>query len=260
MLPCVLTIAGSDPCAGAGLQADLKTITALGGYGATVVTAITVQNSVKVSQVHPVEGSLVAAQMRAVLSDLPIKAIKLGMLGNRGVVEAVLSVLDHYPEIPVVADTVLRGSAGGALLADEDVAHFVQHLLPRCHLITPNLDEAQRLTGLEGGVGVADLESLAYRLMGLGCGGVVLTGGHLVGNKVVDTLVCKGGIKRWIGEKIASKEGFHGTGCTLASAVALGVAKGLDDFEAVEEGIAYVRQTIRRSIKLGSGQRFLGHG
>ncbi|MEG3641134.1 bifunctional hydroxymethylpyrimidine kinase/phosphomethylpyrimidine kinase, partial [Magnetococcus sp. PR-3] len=259
MLPTVMTIAGSDPCAGAGLQADLKTIAALGGYGASVVTAITVQNSVQVSQVHPVSGALVAAQMQAVLSDMPIKAIKLGMLGNREVVEAVCHVLMDYPDIPVVADTVLRGSAGGALLADEDVAHFVENLLPRCQLITPNLDEAVRLSGNMPVSGVADLEPLARHLMGLGCEGVVLTGGHLAGDQVVDTLVYGSTLKRWVNERIEDQQGFHGTGCTLASAVAVGVAKGLDKVMAVEAGIAYVRQAIHRRIKLGHGQYFLGH-
>nr|CRH07636.1 Phosphomethylpyrimidine kinase [Candidatus Magnetococcus massalia] len=256
--PIILTVAGSDPSAGAGLQADLKTIHALGGYGVSAVTAVTVQNSSTVTQVHPMPGALVADQMRAVLEDMPVAAIKLGMLGSAEVVEAVLRVLEAYPELPMVADTVLRGTGGGDLLTKEGVGPFVERLIPRATLITPNLDEAVRLAGVEPIEQLDEMESLAEKLRKQGAQAVLLTGGHLPGDTLQDLLSTPEGVWTWHAQRL-SGPGFHGTGCTLASAVATGLAHGQPLHQAVDRGVAYVRKTLEQALTLGQGQRLLKH-
>lgn len=249
----VLVVAGSDPTAGAGLQADLKMITALGGYAMTVVSAVTVQDTRRVGGVHPVAPEVVAAQMRACLADLGADAVKLGMLGSAGVAAAVAEVLADYPHLPVVADPVLAGSGGGTLLDGPGRRVFLERLLPRLTLLTPNLPEAADLTGLEvddpAGMGRA-----ARRLVALGAGAVLVKGGHLPGGRVTELLWDGTQETRWHASRLAGGP-FHGTGCRLASAIAVGLAQGLELAAAVGRARREVRRSLRGALALGQGQK-----
>uniref|UniRef100_UPI001D0F291A bifunctional hydroxymethylpyrimidine kinase/phosphomethylpyrimidine kinase n=1 Tax=Candidatus Magnetaquicoccus inordinatus TaxID=2496818 RepID=UPI001D0F291A len=255
-LPSVLlTVAGSDPTAGAGLQADLKTVTALGGYGVTAVTAITVQDTRQVYRVVPVPGELVAQQMRACLNELPVQGIKLGMLATQEIVMAVAAVLAEWPTIPVVADPVLAGTGGGTLLDAGGRVALLQHLLPRITLLTPNVPEAAALTGRS--ITSADQREAALRQLAEISGqSVLLTGGHVAGEEVTDLLWDKGQLHTFTHSRISGGP-FHGTGCTLASAIALGLAQGKSMPEAVQRAQQWVRRTMLESLALGKGQRLL---
>ncbi|MBF0180453.1 MAG: bifunctional hydroxymethylpyrimidine kinase/phosphomethylpyrimidine kinase [Magnetococcales bacterium] len=252
----VLIVAGSDPVAGAGLQADLKTVTALGGHGMTVVTAITVQDTSAVTGVHPVPAELVAEQMRACLQDVGADCVKLGMLATGEIVAAVVGVLEGYPAIPVVADPVLAGTGGGTLLDARGREWFLRALVPRVALLTPNLPEAARLTG----VAVDDLDGMreaASLLLDAGAGAVLIKGGHLPGEELIDLLVDRTGEKTFHASRLPGP-GFHGTGCVLASAIATGLAMGRSMPEAVTEGRAHLRAAMTRARALGKGQWLLG--
>ncbi|OSM00443.1 bifunctional hydroxymethylpyrimidine kinase/phosphomethylpyrimidine kinase [Magnetofaba australis] len=258
----MLSVAGSDPTAGAGLQADLKSIHALGGYAATAVTAVTVQNTHGVTQVAPLAGELVAAQMRAVLADLPVQAIKLGMLGDGAVTNAVADVLNDYADIPLVADTVMRGGGGvngDALLADAAVSLFKQRIAPRAALITPNIPETERLIG-QSPRNEAQMAGAARALCEqLGCGAALITGGHLPGEMVMDLLYHAGQVRVFHAPRLPDAHGFHGTGCALASACAVGLARGEAMEEAVSHAIGFVREAIVHAYNLGGGQWLLNH-
>lgn len=259
--PRVLIVAGSDPVAGAGLQADLKTVAALGGYAMTAVTAITVQDTRGVTALHPLPPELVASQMRACLEDVGADAVKIGILVTPAIVAAVAGVLADYPGLPVVMDPVLAATVGGALLEAAGLATLRQRLLPRVSLITPNLDECARLTGLTL-AGEADWLAAARRLAGeTGGGAVLIKGGHGRGERVVDLLWHHGEVHRFERPRrpMPPGGGWHGTGCTLASAVAMGLAQGLALPAAVAMAIDYIQQTMDHSLALGHGQRLLGH-
>ncbi|MBF0294151.1 MAG: bifunctional hydroxymethylpyrimidine kinase/phosphomethylpyrimidine kinase [Magnetococcales bacterium] len=252
----VLIVAGSDPVAGAGLQADLKTVTALGGYGMTVVTAITVQDTRAVTSVHPLPAELVAAQMRACLQDVGADCVKLGMLATGEIVAAVTGVLEAYPSIPVVADPVLAGTGGGTLLDERGREWLLRCLLPRVALLTPNLPESARLTGIP----VDDLDGMrraAAMLLAAGAGAVLIKGGHLPGEDLVDLLLEQTGEQTFHSQRLPGS-GFHGTGCVLASAIATGLAMGRSLPEAVAAGRAHLRRAMERAQAMGRGQRLLG--
>lgn len=252
----VLVVAGSDPTAGAGLQADLKMITALGGYAQTVVTAITVQNTQEVSEVHPLSGALVARQMIACLDDIGADCIKLGMLATGEIVVAVAEILAQYPEIPVVADPVLSGTGGGTLLDGSGRKAFLQLLLPRVTLLTPNIPEAEALSGTK----VDGNESMAgiAQILGGPNRAILLTGGHRPGPEIVDLLwTHRSGTHVFRSERLTGP-GFHGTGCALASAISVGLASGMPLLVAVKVGLRAVRLALRNSLALGKGQRLLG--
>ncbi|MBF0163930.1 MAG: bifunctional hydroxymethylpyrimidine kinase/phosphomethylpyrimidine kinase [Magnetococcales bacterium] len=254
----VLIVAGSDPVAGAGLQADLKVVTALGGYAMTVVTAITVQDTRAVARVLPLEPELVAEQMRACLADIGADCVKLGMLANRAIVRAVVEVLADHPGLPLVADPVLAGTGGGILLEAGGLESYRTDLLPRVTLLTPNLPEAAALTGLT----VASPEQMqraAQALRELGAGAVLLKGGHLAGDMARDWLESDTAC-RWFEDPRLPGPGFHGTGCTLASAIATGLAQGLGLEAAVLRGRAWLREAMIGSLALGGGQHLLWHG
>ncbi|MBF0445645.1 MAG: bifunctional hydroxymethylpyrimidine kinase/phosphomethylpyrimidine kinase [Magnetococcales bacterium] len=251
----ILIVAGSDPTAGAGVQADLKTITALGGYAMTVITAITVQDTNKVYEVKPVSADLVAQQMAVCLADIGADAIKLGMLATAEIVEAVAEQLAAHPDIPVIADPVLAGTGGGELLDGLGRAKFMDLLLPHIDLITPNGPEAQTLTGLAVR-NQQEQEQAARKLAQYGCG-VLLTGGHLPEEKIVDLLLDKAGnLYPFVSQRLQGAT-FHGTGCTLASAIALHMARGIPLHEGVEYALAYLHKAMVGSLALGSGQRIL---
>jgi hydroxymethylpyrimidine/phosphomethylpyrimidine kinase len=253
----VLIIAGSDSGGGAGVQADIKAVTAMGGYAATAVTAITVQNTLGVHGVHPLPLDLIEAQARAVLDDIGADAIKTGMLGSREVVERVAAILDSC-DAPAVVDPVMVAKGGHSLLADDAVSAVKSLMIPRAALLTPNAPEAEALTGLD----VVDLEGQRRAgafLLGLGARAVLMKGGHIPGETVVDVLVTPTGETLLEGPRVETRH-THGTGCTLASACAAGLAKGLPLEAAVAEAWAYVAEAIRRAPGLGGGHGPLDHG
>ncbi|MBF0460358.1 MAG: bifunctional hydroxymethylpyrimidine kinase/phosphomethylpyrimidine kinase [Magnetococcales bacterium] len=253
--PVILIVAGSDPTSGAGLQADLKTVTRLGGYALTAVTAITVQDTRHVHQVYPLPAYQVAQQMRACLADLPVNGIKLGMLATREIVLAVAEVLAEWPQIPVVADPVLAGTGGGTLLDAGGHHALLTQLLPLVSLLTPNLPEAQALSGLPVHT-LPEMEAAARQLAGQGKTAILVTGGHLPGPLLTDLLWSNQHARQFHSQRIPGA-GFHGTGCTLASAIAVGLAQGQSCAEAVQGGLVFVRQAMERGFVLGRGQRLL---
>ena len=253
----VLIIAGSDSGGGAGLQADLKAVTMLGGFAATAVTAITVQNTLGVHDVHPLPLDLIEAQARAVLDDIGADAIKTGMLGSVEVVERVAAILDTSAA-PAVVDPVMVAKGGHPLLAEAAVAAVRDLMIPRAALLTPNAPEAEALTGLE----VRDLDGqrrAGEALLALGARAVLMKGGHVAGDTVLDLLLTPAGETVLEGPRVETRH-THGTGCTLASACAAGLARGLPLERAVAEAWAYVAEAIRRAPGLGGGHGPLDHG
>lgn len=254
----VAVVAGSDCGGGAGLQADLKTITALGGYAMTAVTAVTVQDTRGVHAVHAVPPAIVAAQLACMLDDIGADAVKTGMLGGAAVVEAVCAVLAAKAAgLPLVVDPVMLAKGGAALLDAAALDLLRSRLLPLAALITPNLAEAAALSG----IAVADAASMhraAAALRGLGVPAVLLTGGHLEGDDVLDVLATADGVAEFRAPRIVTRH-THGTGCTLASAVAVGLAQGMDLHPAVARAVAYVRAAIAAAPGLGSGHGPLNH-
>ena len=253
----VLIIAGSDSGGGAGIQADIKAVTMLGGHAATSITAITVQNTLGVHGVHPLPLDLIEAQARAVLDDIGADAIKTGMLGSTAVVERVAAILDSS-DAPAVIDPVMVAKGGAALLADDAVAAVRSLMIPRAALLTPNAPEAEALTG----IAVADLDGQrrgGEALLAMGARAVLMKGGHVPGATVIDLLLTPTGETLLEGERFDTRN-THGTGCTLASACAAGIALGLPLEVAVAEAWAYVAEAIRRAPGLGGGHGPLDHG
>ena len=256
----VLIIAGSDSGGGAGIQADIKTVTALGGFAMTAVTALTAQNTLGVHGIHAVDNAFVAQQIDVVLDDLGADAIKTGMLHSSDVIETVAAALDrHGGDIPLVADPVMVAKGGASLLETEAVDSLRQRLLPRASVITPNLPEAGVLLGREVRA-LADMEDAARDLLALGPGAVLLKGGHLPGDEIVDLLLLRdGSLHRYQSERIETPH-THGTGCTLASAIAAGLAQGLTLADAVARGRAYTLKAIISAPGYGQGHGPLNHG
>jgi hydroxymethylpyrimidine/phosphomethylpyrimidine kinase len=253
----VLIIAGSDSGGGAGIQADIKTVTALGGYAATAVTAITVQNTLGVSAAYPVPADVVAAQARAVLDDIGADVIKTGMLGDAGVVERVAQLLDAAAQ-PAVIDPVMAAKGGAQLLAVDAISPVRGLLVPRAALLTPNAPEAAALTGLAVET-TDDLRRAGAALLRPGAGAVMMKGGHIPGERVVDVLMTQYGETTFEGERIETRH-THGTGCTLASAIATGLAQGMSMETAAARAWDYVHQAILRAPGLGRGAGPLDHG
>lgn len=256
MIPRVLIIAGSDSGGGAGIQADIKTVTMLGGYAMTAVTAVTVQNTLGVLAVHGVPPEIVSGQIRAVLDDIGADAIKIGMLGDGATVEAVADALEGVTA-PIVLDPVMVAKGGGRLLADDAVEVLVRRLVPRARLVTPNVPELSVLTGFEI-ADEADMLLAAQELAGEGAAAVLAKGGHLEGEIVVDWLVTRGGQQRFESPRMSTPH-THGTGCTLASAIACGLAAGLPLSIAVDRARAYLQAALAAAPGLGGGQGPLGH-
>jgi hydroxymethylpyrimidine/phosphomethylpyrimidine kinase len=256
MIPRVLVIAGSDSGGGAGLQADMKTITMLGAYATTAVTAVTVQNTLGVSAVHPVPPAIVAAQIEAVLADIGADAIKIGMLGDSATIEAVADALSAS-RLPVILDPVMVAKGGAALLAAEATDALVRRLLPRAAVVTPNVPELEILADT-GITDEADMLLAAQELLSAGPAAVLAKGGHLAGDTVVDWLVTPGTQQRFEAPRIATRH-THGTGCTLASAVAAGIAAGLPLAVAVERARAYLLAAIAAAPGLGQGHGPVAH-
>jgi hydroxymethylpyrimidine/phosphomethylpyrimidine kinase len=252
----VLTIAGSDSGGGAGIQADLKTFTALGCYGMTAITALTAQNTQGVSGIHAVAPEFLKAQLQSVLDDIGVDAVKIGMLHAPEIVRVVAWAIDHYRLRQVVLDPVMVATSGDRLIEQATVEVLRQELFPRATLITPNLDEAALLLGHAIPAAEA-LESAAQALLDQGAQAVLLKGGHLPGDWVTDLLLEPGRAPvRLQSARILSRN-VHGTGCTLSSAVACYLAQGLPLAEAVGQARAYILEAIRAGASVRTGQ---GHG
>jgi hydroxymethylpyrimidine/phosphomethylpyrimidine kinase len=255
----VLIIAGSDSGGGAGIQADIKTVTALGGYAMTAITAITVQNTLGVFGVHEIPRDVVADQIRVVMGDLGADAIKTGMLATPEIVETVAAALDaHAPGIPAVVDPVMIAKGGHALLQDRAVDAVTRLLLPRAALITPNAPEASRLTGLSVDT-LDDQKRAADALLKLGARAVLVKGGHVEGAVIHDVLATPGGVEVFSAPRIDTRA-THGTGCTLASAIAAGLAQGRTLSAAIAEARAYLMRAIETAPGFGQGHQPLNHG
>jgi hydroxymethylpyrimidine/phosphomethylpyrimidine kinase len=250
--PIAVTIAGSDSGSGAGIQADLKTFSALGVYAATVITALTAQNTKGVSGINEVPPDFVAAQMDAVFSDLDVGAVKIGMLGNGDVIAAVAAGLRRYRQTKIVLDPVMVATSGEHLLEPDAVEALRTELVPLAHVITPNLPEAAALLGLPEAEDEAEILRQADRLLALGANAVLIKGGHAKGAESVDILVTGSDTMRFVANRIATRN-THGTGCTLSAAIAAGLAKGQSLAEAVTSAKAYVTAAIAAADRLGIG-------
>jgi hydroxymethylpyrimidine/phosphomethylpyrimidine kinase len=258
MVARVLIIAGSDSGGGAGIQADIKTVTALGGYAMTAVTALTAQSTQGVFGVLPVEPAFIQQQMRVVLEDIGCDAIKTGMLHSSEVIRAVVEVLKESPPPALVVDPVMVAQSGDSLLQDDAVATLRSVLLPLANLATPNIPEAEKLLGRKID-GVPAMERAAKDLLALGPKAVLLKGGHMAGDVLTDVLADGEGITRFESERIDTQH-THGTGCTLASAIATGLAQGLAPKPAVARARAYLQEALRTNPGLGKGRGPVNHG
>jgi hydroxymethylpyrimidine/phosphomethylpyrimidine kinase len=254
----VLIVAGSDSGGGAGIQADIKTVTALDAFAATALTALTAQNTLGVHAVQAVPLEFIARQIEVVMTDIGADAIKTGMLGDAAVIGTVCDALRrHAADIPIVVDPVMVAKGGHPLLAPEAVASLRQRLLPMAAVITPNLPEAEALAGMAIAT-VADMRLAASALLSLGVPAVLLKGGHLPGDEVVDLLATANGIEAFSAPRIQTRH-THGTGCTMASALAAGLAQGMSLRDAVLRARAYVRAAIASAPGLGGGHGPLNH-
>jgi hydroxymethylpyrimidine/phosphomethylpyrimidine kinase len=253
--PIALTIAGSDSSGGAGIQADLKTFSALGVYGASVITALTAQNTLGVQGIFDIPPDFVRAQIKSVLDDLDVRAIKIGMLSVPATIEAVAEGITRFAG-PLVLDPVMVAASGDSLLSEAAITTLKTRLIPHASLLTPNLPEAARLLDTVAARNEAEMEAQARALLALGPAAVLVKGGHGEGDEAVDVLVTGAGVTRFAAPRIPSRNA-HGTGCTLSSAVAAGLAKGLPLVEAVRDAKAYVHAAIAAADRLAVGH---GHG
>ena len=259
--PRLLTIAGSDSGGGAGIQADLKTFAALGCYGMTAVTALTAQNTLGVRTIHPVPPDVLRDQIDAVVEDIGVDAVKIGMLHAPEIVLTVAAAIDRHGLRNVVLDPVMVATSGAALIDRVAIAVLVRELFRRAAVITPNLDEASLLVGrvIDS---EASMREAARELLAMGASAVLLKGGHLAGGIVSDLLMTTQGDVHWMRAQRIKTANTHGTGCTLSSAIAAHLALGAGLFEAVQAARAYVRGALEAGAKVrtGAGGGPLNHG
>jgi hydroxymethylpyrimidine/phosphomethylpyrimidine kinase len=254
----VLIVAGSDSGGGAGIQADIKTVTMQGAYAATAITALTAQNTEGVFAVLPIPPDFVRRQMEVVLADIGADAIKTGMLHDAAVIAAIAATLtEHAPQIPLVVDPVMVAKGGARLIEENAIEALKSLLIARAAVVTPNLVEAEilirrRIASLD------EMRQAAGELLALGCRAVLLKGGHLPGTTVADVLATGAGVRIWQSPRIETRH-THGTGCTLASAIAAGLAQGLDVESAVERARDYVQRAIASAPGFGRGHGPLDH-
>ncbi len=259
--PRLLTIAGSDSGGGAGIQADLKTFSALGCFGMTAITALTAQNTTGVRAIHGVPPDMLGDQIDAVLEDIGVDAVKIGMLHSPEIVHAVASAIDRHALPHVVLDPVMVATSGAVLIDNPAIAALVRELFGRAVLVTPNLDEASLLVG--GTLtSEADMQVAALELLAKGARAVLIKGGHLAGDVVSDLLQLAGAPPHWMRAPRIATANTHGTGCTLSSAIAAHLALGLPLIDAVEAARTYVRGALATgaSVKTGQGGGPLNHG
>ena len=250
--PAVLTFAATDPSGGAGIQADILTLSSMGCHPLSVITAITVQNTSGVEAISAVDADLVADQARAILEDIPVAAFKIGVLGSAENVAAVAEIVSDYPEIPLILDPVLASARGDEFANEETLSAIRELLIPQCTVITPNTPELRRLA-LEDDEELLALEKLAMRLIESGCEYVLVTGTHEATADVINTVFFEKGILRsdtW--QRLPGS--YHGSGCTLASALAATIARGLDIAEAAREAQEYTWQALKFGFRPGMGQ------
>lgn len=254
----ILVVAGSDSGGGAGIQADIKAITALGGYAMTAVTALTAQNTEGVNGVVETPGGFVAKQMRLVLKDIGADVIKIGMVPNEETIESVhYTYMEFAPDVPIVLDPVMMAK-GGHPLIDRDAIHLVrQHFLLHAHIATPNIPEAEVLTGMEIRT-LSDMKHAAEVMITLGCQSVLVKGGHFEGDTLYDVLFSEEGLEVFEDTRIDTPH-THGTGCTLASAIAAGLAQNMSLRDSVVRARAYVREAILSAPGYGHGHGPLNH-
>lgn len=255
----VLIIAGSDSGGGAGIQADIKTVTALGGYAATAITALTIQNTLGVSGVVAAPRDAVRAQMEAVLKDIGADALKTGMLGDKALVETIAEAFEDLAAgMPRVIDPVMVATSGDSLLPKDAVDAVRQLMIPGAALVTPNAPEAEVLTG-KAVDGVNGQRRAAEKLLSMGAVAALVKGGHVPGDVIVDVLATQTGEHFFDGPRIETRA-THGTGCTLASGIAVGVARGLSLTDAIALARAYLIEAIMRAPGLGQGHGPVDHG
>ncbi len=263
----VLVIAGSDSGGGAGIQADIKTIAAFGGFATTAITAITVQNTLGVHNIFPVPANIIVAQIKAVLDDIGADAIKIGMLGDAETIIAISQTLKQYPDIPVILDPVMRAKGGASLLNIKAQNSLIERLIPLATLITPNIPEAESLLGED--INATNMANSAIKLQQLGAKNVLLKGGHLESDDLVDVLYYgnENHSHKNHGSEIfhypttrLHTRNTHGTGCTMASAITALVAQGEKLPQAVEKAQFYVRGAIINAPNFGKGHGALWHG
>ena len=259
--PRLLSIAGSDSGGGAGVQADLKTFAALGCFGTTAITALTAQNTVGVRAIHPVPLSILADQIDAVVEDIGVDAVKIGMLHSAPTIQTVAAALDRHRLRQVVLDPVMTATSGAALIDPLAVDALVGLLFPRALLVTPNLDEASMLVGRALHT-EADMAQAAQQLLDMGARAVLLKGGHLPGDTVTDLLVQPGLPPQWFRTPRIATPNTHGTGCTLSSAIAAHLALGSDLLHAVQQARDFVRGALAAgaTVRTGAGSGPLNHG
>jgi len=251
-IPCAMTIAGSDSGGGAGIEADLKTFSALGVFGTCVITAITAQNTRGVREIFPVPPEIVKAQIRMVLEDIPIRAAKTGMLYSRGIMEVVAEFVDDYGT-KLVVDPVFRAGTGGSLIIEGDKNFLVEYLLPRTVILTPNIFEAEAISGLKIS-SVEDMKRAARKIIELGAEAVIIKGGHLraINRKVYDVFYDQESFRVFEKKRMEVKP--HGGGCTFSAAIAAFLAKGENLKRAVEEAERFIEISFRGAVKVGSGR------
>jgi hydroxymethylpyrimidine/phosphomethylpyrimidine kinase len=255
-IPIALTIAGSDSSGGAGIQADLKTFAAFGVYGASVITALTAQSTQGVTAIHQVPADFVTAQLDAVFGDLKVKAVKIGMVAQPSAIDAIVGALERWPSKHIVLDPVMVATSGDRLLAPDAIQALRTKLIPCASLITPNLPEAAALLDEELAVSETEIESQGKRLLALGSGAVLIKGGHGQGAESIDYLFDATGTVALAAPRLASKN-THGTGCSLSSAIAAGLAKGEDMARAVRSAKTWISAAIAAADQLAVGN---GHG
>lgn len=258
MRPQALTIAGSDSSGGAGIQADLKTFLALGVYGASVITAITAQNTVAVKEIYPLPVEIIIAQLQAVLEDLDIRAAKTGMLPSPEVIKTLAEEWGRYQHIPLVVDPVLVSTSGFQLASGEALDALKEFLLPRAWLVTPNWQEMEALAGRELATEGEWLQA-GEELLATGVKAVLLKGGHWQGTSACDVLITPEGRREFAAPRWETRHG-HGTGCTLSAAIAAGLAAGCSLEEAVARAKAYLTAALRQALPVGRGAGPVDHG
>jgi len=258
--PVVLSIAGSDSGGGAGIQADLKTISALGCFGTTAITALTVQNTLGVSGIHPIPVDFVKAQIKAVMDDLKPSAIKIGMVHSAELAIGIAETLSDHPNVPVIFDPVMVATSGVRLIANNTVETLKQHLFPITELVTPNLDEAAILAGMEIKT-IGDMKEAAVQIIRYGCKAVLIKGGDLKGPDLLDVYLDKDGNERIFRSTAIDTVNTHGTGCSLSSAIASFIALGNDLNMSISNSKKYIQQAIEqgKNVKTGDGHGPLNH-
>ena len=252
--PAVLVFAATDPSGGAGLQADVLTLASMGCHPLSVVTAITVQDTTGVEDVMPLDAEWVADQARCILEDVPVAVVKLGVLGSVESIAAIAEIVSDYPEIPLVLDPILASGRGDELASEDMLSALRDLIIPQATIVTPNILEILRIAYDENvEEDNPDLAEAARRILETGCEYVLITGTHSNSTQVINTLYGREGVVRSDGwERLAGS--YHGSGCTLSSAIAAGLAQGLDIAEAVAEAQEYTWQTLKDGFRLGMGQ------